>query len=96
MDKGLLLLEQITQWQENEVTVLLKTGLQEILQSIREGYIGCNADQFERQKGREMQTIVLLDLIEREPSMWIDMEDRPPQNKPVKGEITHEDIETAT
>ena len=74
MDKGLLLMEEIEAWQRSEVTRLLFKGLEEILQAIREGYMACNDDQFKVQKGREMQTIAIMDLIERKPGDWLDPE----------------------
>jgi hypothetical protein len=96
MDKGLLLLDEISLWQENEITILLVKGIEEILQTIREGYVGCNDDQFKQQKGREIQTIQLLDLIQRAPEMWLGTDAVKRPQSTVKGEITHESIETAT
>lgn len=82
MDKGYLILEKIKEWQNNEVTRLLLVTVNQILQTIREGYALCDEKQFPVQKGRELQTLALLDLIEREPGMWINNPEETPHNKP--------------
>ena len=92
MDKGLLLIEDIEAWQRSPITALVLTSLAEVLQTIREGYIGCDDKQFQTQKGRELQTLAFMDMIEKEPLQWLEPGVQTPASY-TKGDM-HEEVAT--
>jgi hypothetical protein len=81
VDKNdLMIAEEIEAWQRGKVTRLLISSLEEVLATVRAGYVACNDEQFKIQKGRELQTMAVLDLILRDAEEWLKTDVPRPQN----------------